>query len=528
MMCRWLFCLAMAVAYDSAALQAAEATDIHWRNFQHALGLPAAIGANAGHPLAATAYRPIPALDESAVEIGKFRLGFQLFHDGRLSSSNSISCITCHAGPLSGVDGRKVSRGVNRAAGTMNALTTFNAAFNFRQFWDGRAITLQDQALEPIVNAAEMGNTLDAVLQFLKADTAYPASFASIYPDGVSINNMTDALAYFQRINFTKFNTPFIRHLNGAANELGEQALRGWQRFDELGCVRCHNGINLGGNSYQQLGAAIPYYGEERTAAPQDLGLMGRSGREQDRHVFKVPSLHHVATTAPYFHDGSVPTLEAAIAEMAQYQLGRQLSGQDINDIASFLHALSGPSMDMGLIITALLGKDDKDGPMQEAEPSSSHQQAYLAAITAIGTAHARLLTEMQRIHSDEVAHADFLQFQHLELLRHARALQHPPAALEERTRQQLAAQAELLLSAIKQLEWTIADFLRAQAMSHVLVVHQNDPERGPLAGGLGDTTFKLAQQHAIVRQSMDAMTASNIKALASALDQLYPRSTAP
>jgi len=523
---RLLFCLVMAAVCSSTALHAAEATDIHWRNFQHALGQPAAIGANAGHALAATAYRPIPALDARDVDVGKFRLGFQLFHDGRLSSGNSIACITCHAGPNSGVDGRKVSLGVGRAAGTLNALTTFNAAFNFRQFRDGRAITLQDQALEPIVNPAEMGNTLDAVLQFLGSDAGYPDRFASLYPDGTSISNMTDALAYFQHIAFTKFNTPFVRYLNGAENELGEQALRGWQRFDELGCVRCHNGINLGGNSYQQLGSAIPYYDEERVAALPDHGLMGRSGRDQDRHVFKVPGLHHVATTAPYFHDGSVATLEAAIAEMAMYQLGRQLGAQDIDDIAVFLRALSGQASDTGIAITALLGSDNsasQSTAIPAAEPSSSHPQAYLAAIAAIGTAQARLVTEMQRIHSEQVAHADFLQFQHLELIRHARALQYPPASLDENSRKQLSAQAELLLAAVMQLEWDIADFLRAQALSHVLVLQQMDPEPGPLAGRLGDITARLAQQQEIVRQRMAAIVASSINDLAIALEHTYP-----
>jgi cytochrome c peroxidase len=376
-----------------------------------------------------------------------------------------------------------------------------------------------------------MGNTLDAVLQFLNADANYSATFTSIYPDGVSINNMAAALAYFQRINFTRFNTPFMRHLNGAGNELGEQALRGWQRFDELGCVHCHNGINLGGNSYQQLGAAIPYYGEERTAAPPDMGVMERSQREQDIHVFKVPGLHHVAATAPWFHDGSVPTLEAAIAEMAEHQLGRQASEQDIQDIASFLRALSGRSMDMGLATSALLGREDKASPdavMPAVESSASHHQAYLDAIAAIGSAQTRLLTEMRRIHSGAVAHADFLQFQHLELIRHARALQHPPAALDEQTRQQLAARAALLLAAIKQLEWPIADLLRAHAIVHVLESHQHDPEYGSLAGRMGDISARLAQQHEIVRQSMEAIAGSDINVLASALRQLFPRTTSP
>lgn len=325
-------------------LPRADAQDTDWHLFKHALGQPAWIGVNAGHESAGSAYRPIPAAGHAASHASasalKRDLGAALFHEGRLSSGNSIACVTCHAGALSGADRRRVSLGVGGARGTMNALSVFNAAFNFRQFWDGRAVTLEDQALIPIQDAAEMAHTLDAVLEMLRLDTHYPDSFAAIYPDGITVNNIADAIAHFQRLTFVRRDTPFQRYLRGEAGALEAQALRGKRRFEEIGCVSCHNGINLGGNSYQRLGEVVPYYGEQRQAGPEDMGVMSRTGRERDRHLFKVPGLHGVATTAPYFHDGSVATLDEAIALMGEHQLGTVLSKQDVADIAAFLRSL--------------------------------------------------------------------------------------------------------------------------------------------------------------------------------------------
>lgn len=326
----------------SVSLAGSQPADPDWVEFQHALGQPGWIGVGANHDMAAGIYRPIPAHESelSIIDSRKRDLGAALFHEGRLSSGNSIACVTCHAGALSGADRRRVSTGVGGARGTMNALTVFNAAYNFRQFWDGRAVTLEDQALVPIQDDAEMAHTLEAVLAMLQADPSYPGRFAEIYPDGITVNNIADAIAHFQRRNFVRYNTPFQRYLNGMDDALDEQAQRGKQRFEEIGCVTCHNGINLGGNSYQRLGEVIPYYGGQRDAGPADMGVMTRTGQEQDRHVFKVPGLHGVATTAPYFHDGSVSTLDEAITLMAKHQLGRVLSQQDVDDIGAFLRLL--------------------------------------------------------------------------------------------------------------------------------------------------------------------------------------------
>jgi cytochrome c peroxidase len=151
-----------------------------FQSFQNALAEPGWIGAAADHPLANEVFRPLPPLETFATDAGKRELGFALFHDPRLSRDGTVACNTCHMGMLGGADGLPVSRGVGGATGVRNAPTVFNAAFNFRQFWDGRAADLNSQALEPITNPVEMAHDLDAVLDFVASDPAYASQFAAL------------------------------------------------------------------------------------------------------------------------------------------------------------------------------------------------------------------------------------------------------------------------------------------------------------------------------------------------------------
>jgi cytochrome c peroxidase len=542
-------CLGSSFAQDTTS------SDPAFRAFLAALGEPALIGANADHPLANTAYRPIPALRVEDLDANKMRLGFDLFHETRLSIDQTVGCNSCHSGMFGGTDGRAVSTGARSQLGNFNAPTTFNAAFNFRQFWDGRAVTLADQALGPIENELEMAHTLPAVIDMLEQDASYPAEFAAVYPDGITVNNMADAIAYFQRVNFTRPTTPFVRHLAGEEGQLSEQALRGWERFDEVGCVTCHNGINLGGNSYQQLGSALNYFVDGRTAGPRDDGVFARSGRRTDKNVFKVPTLHGVAETAPYFHDGSVDTLESAIQKMGEHQLGRVLSQQDIDDIAAFLNSMGGRPMGMAMgsmgmgrgmgmrggmsgggMNHAMHGGSHESAPTEQPAAASStasapsgtaadnhsHKQLYQAAISATTGAGDKILSEMQRINSAEIANFDFLQFEHLELLRNARALAFPPADLDSRTQQALQRSAEALLAASHDLEWIIADFLRAEAMSRIMDTHINSPEISPRAAELGDPMQRKAGYQAQSAAMLTAMQASTVSARALAVHEAF------
>lgn len=205
----------LTLAILSFSAFAADNADQGYLNFLNALGEPALIGANADHELASSACRPLPAFGVAEIDADKLRLGFDLFHERRLSVDNSTGCNSCHSGMFGGTDGRRVSVGVNAALGALNAPTTFNAAYNFTQFWDGRAVDLKQQTLGPIENELEMAHSLNAVIDMLNTDSSYPTKFAMIYPDGISAHNMADALAYFQTINFSRGGTPFVQHLNG-------------------------------------------------------------------------------------------------------------------------------------------------------------------------------------------------------------------------------------------------------------------------------------------------------------------------
>jgi cytochrome c peroxidase len=499
-------------------LHAQEPSDPAWRQFQHALGAAAPIGVNASHSLAASVVRPFLPVDLQDVNPRKYLLGSDLYNERALSADNSIGCFICHAGPLSGTDGRPVSRGVAHAVGKVNALTTFNAAFNFRQFWNGRAVTLADQALLPIVTEHEIANTLEQVLATLQADVGYGEEFSALYPDGITSNNLADAIAHFERTSFAVTDTPFQRYLLGEDAALSEQELRGWQRFQAIGCSSCHNGINLGGNSYQKLGAMRPYFPTRREAGPNDAGLAERSGRAQDLYVVKVPSLHNVAMTEPYLHDGSLDSLQSVTAEMARFELGRELSEEDIGDIVAFMVALNGPpaGLELESEITQLARIQSASSADATQTPANAHRDAFRAAQDALAPAFTQLQAELARVESGEVAHFDFVQFQHLELIRNARALQHPPADLADSNRQCLQDGAEQLLEDVMALELPIADFLQARAMLGVLDAHRRAP--APDSPGADELAAQSTTHIDGARESLRAIADASIAEAASLL----------
>jgi len=330
----------MTLAACVGAITAAAAEpDPQYQGFLQARAEPSWINANAEHPLANTAYRPIPPLESFPADPAKRELGFDLFHDASLSRDGSVGCNTCHRGMLGATDGRTVAQGIGGALGARNTPTVFNAAFNFRQFWDGRAVDLDAQSIAPITDPVEMGHDMDSVLASLRASPDYSARFAAVYPDGVTAANLGNAISQHTK-DMTRTDSAFNAYLQGADVTLSESALRGRERFDALGCVACHNGINLGGNSYQSTNLARAGL-SGHAAVDADPGLQRRTLREEDRGVFKVPLLHNVALTAPYYHDGSVATLEDAVVTMARTQAGRELSETDVADIVAFLQSLS-------------------------------------------------------------------------------------------------------------------------------------------------------------------------------------------
>lgn len=281
---------------------------------------------------------PLPGPPQQPAQ--RVALGARLFSDTRLSVDHSIACVSCHRFDLGAADGRQVSIGVKGALGVVNAPSVFNSGLAFAQFWDGRAPNLVAQAAGPIHNPVEMASSWAIVLERLAADETMLRDFVQAYPDGLTAANVADALASFERTLLT-VDARFDQYLRGDNSALNALEIEGYRHFRDFGCISCHQGVLIGGNMFQKFGVLGDYFaGRKITQA--DLGRFNVTGREEDRHVFKVPSLRNVALTAPYFHDGSADSLDKAVAEMGRYQLGRELSVVDVAKIVAFLGTLTG------------------------------------------------------------------------------------------------------------------------------------------------------------------------------------------
>jgi cytochrome c peroxidase len=268
-------------------------------------------------------------------------LGRALFHEPKLSHDNTVSCASCHDLGKGGVDGRARSIGINGAEGAINSPTVFNSGFNFKQFWDGRAATLEEQVDGPVQAPDEMGSTWEEVVGKLRAVPSYAASFKEVFPDGIQPRNIRNAIAEFERSLITP-NSRFDEFLRGNEDAITAEEKAGYQHFKSHGCVSCHQGINVGGNMFETFGTMADYFGERGKLTKADLGRFNVTGREHDRFAFKVPSLRNVALTAPYFHDGSAKTLEEAVKVMGRHQLGEPLPDTEIALIVKFLKTLTG------------------------------------------------------------------------------------------------------------------------------------------------------------------------------------------
>jgi cytochrome c peroxidase len=285
--------------------------------------------------------RPIPAkLDHDAA---KAALGQKLYHDRRLSGDDTLSCASCHDLGKGGTDNEAVSDGIRKQKGGINAPTTFNAALNFVQFWDGRAPTLAAQAGGPPLNPVEMGATgWPQIVEKLNKDKALRKEFEAAYPGGFSEETITGAIAEFEKTLLTP-NSRFDRFLAGDEKALSEPEKHGYRVFVEKGCASCHAGELLGGKSFEVMGRRADYFQARRDVmTPADDGRYNVTKDEADRHYFKVPTLRNVAKTSPYFHDGQKRTLQGAVDAMATYQLGAPLPQDDLQDVVRFLETLTG------------------------------------------------------------------------------------------------------------------------------------------------------------------------------------------
>jgi cytochrome c peroxidase len=322
----------------------------------------------------------IQRLDANPLTRAKIELGRQLYFDGRLSRDHSISCATCHDPNHGYADETKVSFGVDGQAGGRNSPVALNRLFSAAQFWDGRAASLEDQAMGPIANPVEMSNSHEACVESLAAVAGYRVQFERLFPDGLTIDNVAKAIASFERVlvtgtapwdhherlaSFQKVYADDLEYLDeleqddpelfaeyrellaaSEANPVSAAAIRGGELFfGKAKCSVCHNGVNYTDELYHNLGVGME-------AEEPDLGRYEVTGNDDDRGAFKTPTLRNVEQTAPYMHDGS----QATLAEVVDwYHQGGHpnpwlsdeirplnLTPQEKRDLVEFMKSLTG------------------------------------------------------------------------------------------------------------------------------------------------------------------------------------------
>ncbi len=294
---------------------------------------------------------PLPKVIEYDKQ--KALLGKKLYFDTLLSKDNTISCASCHNLELGGTDNLSLSFGINGQMGDINTPTVLNAVFNFRQMWDGRGKSLSHQVQFPITNPKEMGNSFENLIENLKKNKNYNTLFNNLYENGITKENIGDALEEFQKTLITP--SAFDRYLLGDKEALNSDQKKGYELFYKKGCTSCHNGINIGGGLYARFGLVDSSIIEDLIHNYQNnsdtnssltidlnLGFYNVTKNDYDKFYFKVPTLRNVALTFPYLHNGSIKTLKEAIELIAKAQLGIDLKKEELFYIEEFLKSLTG------------------------------------------------------------------------------------------------------------------------------------------------------------------------------------------
>lgn len=286
-------------------------------------------------------FAPLPAVVRAApgsADEALVHLGRMLYYEKRLSKSQQLSCNSCHDLAAFGVDGQPTSLGHKGQRGNRNSPTVYNASMHVAQFWDGRAADVEAQAKGPVLNPVEMAMPSEkAVVAVLGTMPEYVDAFKKAFPgqaQPITYDNIAKAIGAFERGLITPSRWDAFLKGDDAALTADEKA--GLKMFTQAGCSACHSGSLVGGASFQRLGAVKPY------PRADDLGRFAITHVAADRSVFKVPSLRNIANTSPYFHDGKTATLEAAVRDMGEYQLGRKFTDQEVGQIVVFLRTLTG------------------------------------------------------------------------------------------------------------------------------------------------------------------------------------------
>lgn len=318
-------------------------------SLRHTLSLAVLLAATAGLAHAAPAadepiqpIAPAKVKDAALVELGK-----KLYFDTRLSKSGFISCNSCHNLSMGGTDNLKTSIGHNWNKGPINAPTVLNSSMNLAQFWDGRAKDLAAQAGGPIANPGEMASNHALAVEVLQSIPGYVSEFKKVFgSETVTIEEVTKAIAAFEETLVTP-NSRFDKWLKGDKKALTPAEQAGYALFKDSGCTACHNGVAVGGNSFQKMGVVEAY----KATSPAE-GRVAVTKDEADRFAFKVPTLRNVELTYPYFHDGEASTLSQAVDTMGRIQLGKTFSAEENGKIVAFLKTLTGeqPSFKMPIL----------------------------------------------------------------------------------------------------------------------------------------------------------------------------------
>jgi cytochrome c peroxidase len=236
----------------------------------------------------------------------KLALGKQLYFDGRLSRDNTISCASCHDPQKGWSNGTPFASGVGGAVGGRSSPSVLNSAYNAFQFWDGRAGSLEEQALGPIQNPIEMAMTLDEVVARLNAIEGYRTQFQAVFGTDVTAEGIARAIAAYERTVLSG-DAPYDRAKGGDSAALSDAARRGMDLFfGKAQCSACHVGPNFTDNGFHNVGVGMD-------KPEPDVGRFAVTGQLADRGSFKTPSLRDLARTGPYMHDGSLATLEEVV-----------------------------------------------------------------------------------------------------------------------------------------------------------------------------------------------------------------------
>lgn len=296
-------------------------------------------------PQANPALPPVTTPPDNPQTDAKIELGKQLFFDPRLSANDTVSCATCHDPDTAWANHNPVDVGVFGRTGERNSGTILDAAYMEFQFWDGRATTLEEQALAPIHNPVEMGETLEHVVRKLNAIDGYRIQFREVFGSDVTADGIAKALAAFERTVLSG-PSPFDRYTAGDKQAMSAAAVRGLRVFNsKAGCRTCHKGPMLSDQGFHNVGV-----GMDRPSP--DIGREAVTKDPKDRGRFKTPSLRNVALTWPYMHDGSLRTL-ADVVELYDrggvpnptldvFVFPLDLSEQEQRDLVAFLEALTG------------------------------------------------------------------------------------------------------------------------------------------------------------------------------------------